>query len=377
MCGHVGIAGNLEYKDEDTMKRLLIFDYFRGKDSTGFAALRKDGEGRIAKIASHPVDLFDMGTFDKALSAYNSSAFIGHNRAATLGVVNGVNAHPFQSGDIIGCHNGTLTKESFKDLKEALQEETGTDSEAIIKCIDRFGIEETVKMLQGAWALVWFDMKKQELYFLRNDERPFWVGYDKSFKKVFWASEWPIMQAALLTGKGDYDLFTTEDNSAYFSTKVNTLYTYDLVSMHEGLYQDRTEFEGKPLKGKEAPKPVTYTGRTSGDPFLIEDTTSTQAGTTTSTTTSPSKRIELEGTVSDPFDGLLDKNEFEIMTKYGCSFCGEEVSFYDEGLKVFLNRRKVLGGCCSGLKENELHVQGSLEKFLQDSTKLASLVVCN
>ena len=40
MCGLVGVAGDLEYKTE-SLFRLLVFDYFRGTDSTGAAWLRR------------------------------------------------------------------------------------------------------------------------------------------------------------------------------------------------------------------------------------------------------------------------------------------------------------------------------------------------
>ena len=128
MCGLVGIAGNLEYKDEATMKRMLILDYFRGTDSTGFAAVKvKEDEVLMTKIASHPIDLFDMGAFKKALNGNTSKVFLGHNRAATVGKVNAVNAHPFQVGDILGVHNGTLDKDSWKRLDETLGYDTDVD----------------------------------------------------------------------------------------------------------------------------------------------------------------------------------------------------------------------------------------------------------
>ena len=378
MCGHVGIAGKLEYRDEDTMKRLLIFDYFRGKDSTGFASLTEKGDARIRKIASHPVDLFDMKKFDKALSAFDSTAFLGHNRAATLGVVNSVNAHPFEAGDIVGAHNGTLTAASFRALEEAIGEETGTDSEAIIKAIDKFGIEKTVPMLEGAWALVWLKKSTQELFFLRNSERPFWLGYSEDFSKVFWASEWPIMQAALMTGKKDYKLHVEDETSAFFETKVDTLYTFDLEGLKQGWFKSRSDFEGETLKGKEVPKKVVNTYTSSGSPFRDEAYGTTSTSTTTSTTISPSKKMDIEATVSDPFDGLLSQDDFDKMSQYGCSYCGAEVDYYEPGNKVWKDRQIVMGPCCSGLKgKNELHVQGSLEKYLQDNTKLTSLVVVN
>jgi len=356
------------------MKRLLIFDYFRGVHSTGFASLHKhDDEGTIVKLASHPVDLFDSKRFDKALSAWNSSVFLGHNRHATAGKVNGVNAHPFQSGDIIGAHNGTLTSESWQDLEEELGYQTGTDSEAIIKCIDKIGIEETVKKLQGAWALVWFDCKKQELYFLRNKERPFWLAHTENFEKVVWASEWPMISAALNLDKKGYDLHTEKNDAAYFATKENVLYTFPLADMAEGLINDRREYEGITLKGREAPKKVVSTG----GPF--PGGTNGGTDTTTSTTTSlssikPLRSLELDGTVSDPFDGLLIREKFEEIAHGGCDWCGGELDFYEQGNVVYLNRDKVIGPRCSGTHMNELHVKGPIEKFLHDNTKLKEKV---
>src|SRR3546814_15519590 len=88
------------------MRRLLVFDYFSGPDSTGFAALRKDGTHRLAKIASNPLNLFDMKRFSEANNGYQSLAFVGHNRFATKGKVNDLNAHPFHYGNIVGAHNG-------------------------------------------------------------------------------------------------------------------------------------------------------------------------------------------------------------------------------------------------------------------------------
>src|SRR3546814_3133548 len=110
--------------------------------------------------------------FSEANNVYQSLAFVGHNRFATKGKVNDLNAHPFHYGNIVGAHNGTLEKSSWDALDKKLGEDTDVDSQAIIKSIATFGIEETVPLLQGAWALVWFDMEAQTLNFLRKDERP-------------------------------------------------------------------------------------------------------------------------------------------------------------------------------------------------------------
>jgi glucosamine 6-phosphate synthetase-like amidotransferase/phosphosugar isomerase protein len=118
MCGLVGIAGKLTVKDEATMKRLFLLDFFRGPDSTGLAAVRGDGNIHVSKLASHPIDLFDSARFKTALSGYNSKIFLGHNRYATKGKVNANNAHPYHYGDIVGAHNGTLSISSWRALEK-------------------------------------------------------------------------------------------------------------------------------------------------------------------------------------------------------------------------------------------------------------------
>src|SRR3546814_11475199 len=64
----------------------------------------------------------------------------GHNRAATKGAVNQENAHPFNHGDIVGCHNGTLYNvtnlDDHKDFK--------VDSENIFYDMSRNGAKATI-----------------------------------------------------------------------------------------------------------------------------------------------------------------------------------------------------------------------------------------
>jgi glucosamine 6-phosphate synthetase-like amidotransferase/phosphosugar isomerase protein len=142
MCGIVGLAGDLFHQDETTIKRLIHLDYLRGQDSTGFAAIRNSGEAVIAKIASHPYNLFDTKRFQQALQYGCSKVFLGHNRAATKGAVNEMNAHPFQVGHITGVHNGTLEAKDFTMLEEMLGEKFNVDSEALFAAIAKFGVEK-------------------------------------------------------------------------------------------------------------------------------------------------------------------------------------------------------------------------------------------
>lgn len=365
MCGLVGVAGKLEFKDEATVKRLLIYDYFRGPDSTGIAVVNKDGtEAKVVKIASHPLDLFDMNKFKAALSGYQSSVFMGHNRAATKGAVNAINAHPYEFGHIVGAHNGTLSASTFAKLNEKLGEKFEVDSQAVFACIAKFGIEETVALFQesvegkqcpDAWALVWFDFEERTLNFLRNKERPFWYSYSKEFDRLFWASEWPMIDAAVKLSVQGYDLYADPDKGyRFWQTPENVHFKFDIDKLRAGS-ETKPKPVAKELKGK-APAPVGTTAATGTGPFGRQNsgTSGSGSGKTTSTTTSrgtllgnsADTLVHLFGNKTAPFAGFITAEKFAEIAKYGCSWCGTDVDFEDVGVSVFERDGTVLCPSC-------------------------------
>lgn len=347
MCGLVGMAGKLEFKDEKTMKRLLHFDYFRGPDSTGLAALRKTGDVKIAKIASHPFDLFDSKRFQETLSGFSSLAFIGHNRLATKGAVNSTNAHPYEYGHIVGAHNGTLDQSSWKDLEKAVGEETGVDSQAIFLAISKLGIEETVKLLRGAWALTWIDTKEGTMNFLRNKERPLWYCYTEAFDKLFWASEYWMMQTAISQSDQSYKIYTEEKtNHRFWQFEENWWYRIPLEELASGS-KSRPRVRVKELKGKE---PVQ--GATSAfayDPFhRSRSTPSTMIPRSRPSTASGDvKVIELIGSSKTPFGSYISKHRFDQIAKYGCSWCQDDVQYEQPGISIYPEHDMILCPACS------------------------------
>lgn len=353
MCGHVGVAGKLEFKDEATAKRLLLFDYFRGPDSTGFAAVSGDSKtATVVKMASHPVDLFDSKRFVSALSGWNSSVFLGHNRLATKGAVSGVNAHPFHYGDIIGAHNGTLTMWSWDKLNEINGEKSDVDSQAVFMAIDKVGIEEVAPVLQGAWALVWYDMAAKTLNFLKNKERPLWYAYDKEFKRVFWSSEWPAMDAAISMSTQGYEMYHNDEGHRFFSFKDNWLYTYDMDELREG-YKSLPNPRMAELKGKEVVSVVnTYHGSGTA-PFQR-----TNSGSPTGCTSNKGKKpkvVNLMGTADNPFDGVVSEARLNELAKYGCSWCSSTLDFTEPGVTIFDTQDSILCPTCSGHDHNRVY----------------------
>ena len=366
----MGIAGDLAYKDEQTMKRLLLLDYFRGPDSTGFAAIKHNGDAKISKVASNPLDLFEMASFKAALSGSSCKAFIGHNRMATRGGVNTANAHPFQYDHIIGAHNGTLDLMSTGRLEDALGEKFSVDSQALFAAIAKLGIKATIKLCTtgrdshtGAWSLVWYDQNEGSLNFLRNDHRPMWYAYSDDFKQVFYASEWQMIEAAVKMSVNGYKLYQEDKtNYQFWATPVDTHLKFDLDVLKKGGASYKPK--AVEIKGRE---PVPVVSTTGQDPFYRNGTggnsgkNPTGFHTTPSSTTNlgPNQKhsskdsgevsvVHLLGDIGKPLAGYIDPIKFHQLSKYGCCWCGGDVQFNTPGVTIYDRDDLLLCPPCSG-----------------------------
>lgn len=186
------MAGNITPKEEKMMRVLLVLDTLRGEHSTGLAAIARYTDPLIAKSVGPAHDLFDTAQYTRAMARQNK-VFIGHNRYATTGKINRASAHPFEFGDIIGAHNGTLTNKGGLDGGHNFE----VDSQALYNHISKHGVQDAVNKVGGAWALTWWDGADKTLNVLRNKERPLYLAPSKDDKTVFWASEhWMLIVAA-------------------------------------------------------------------------------------------------------------------------------------------------------------------------------------
>ncbi len=186
-------------------------------DSTGIAAVRPTGETLVTKSVGDPFQLFDQGRTQEILRGTNN-VLMGHGRAATVGKVTRRNAHPFEFETLIGCHNGTLTNRH--NMKYGNRYDT--DSEALLAQIEDDGVEKTFEKLQGAWAITWYDKEKKQLNFLRNKERPLFLGFTSDKLTLLWASEKWMLQVAANRNKLEVKAENIEE------LPINTLHTITL-----------------------------------------------------------------------------------------------------------------------------------------------------
>jgi len=170
---------------------LYLSGGFRGRDGAGVVSVNNIGNVQLAKAAL-PVDTF-LATkeYDKLQtdSFRNGWALMGHNRSATRGSITDENSHPFVVDDkIVLMHNGTFNGDAHKAIKD-----TEVDSEAIAHALaENDNVEEALRRVNAAYALIWYNVEKKQLHVIRNMQRPLW--YMETHDSHIYASEEVFLQ---------------------------------------------------------------------------------------------------------------------------------------------------------------------------------------
>lgn len=193
MCGLVGFYSTTAATDSELQlfKNLLLVDQIRGMHATGVAKVKiKENTAVIHKKALDAVDFLALDETKDFLTKDRGNIYIGHNRYATMGnKADHDNAHPFQQDHITLVHNGSVDSWGLDKLEGVDDIDVKVDSHMVCKTIAKHGIKKAVEEhLSGAFALVWWDTNERSLNFIRNGDRPLYLGITTSGCLV-WASE--------------------------------------------------------------------------------------------------------------------------------------------------------------------------------------------
>lgn len=222
MCGIIGEFNN-NFSFNDNSRRGFITEALtcgvvRGHDSTGILAVKRNNPKEVftyKKAVAGP-DFVQLNKYEKFLSEIPSYRFVvGHNRWATKGGVSSKTAHPFTNGNISLVHNGTLTWHENLNTKDKYT----VDSEAICAAFNENGARETIKKLNGAYALVWYDSDKEKMYMVRNKERPLYYATVKDSDTIIFASEYGML--AWLGNRNGYKI------KEIYDVEVDVLHEFD------------------------------------------------------------------------------------------------------------------------------------------------------
>lgn len=365
MCGLVGVAGNIAKAEKDMFNYLLLVDSLRGEDSTGAGLVEKFNDNyMIHKRVGNPFNLMSDRKYEKATNK-NLRVMLGHNRFATQGGINEINAHPFDFDNIFGAHNGTLRNQRLLPDHKDFE----VDSENIFYSINKDGIEETAMKLDGAFALTWWNKEDETINFFKNDERTFWFCHNKTGDAVFWASEIPFLEfAAKKAGieitkplsPRKHNLFTTKitgsgkippfyggelkaykppfSGGKYVSTKTNNEYTYHYNNTKQVEHKKKTDEQEFIMFQSESPSV------TNDQALAVFNSNWTQA-----------ERLPT-GSFLGHNKKIISPPNMEKILKKGCSYCTSPVEVDETKQKqpFWLNRENdyMCDDCVDYLTEN-------------------------
>jgi glutamine---fructose-6-phosphate transaminase (isomerizing) len=199
MCGIIGYIG--ERKAQPILLNGLKRLEYRGYDSAGICTVKGNKNSLSIRKLSGKIKALEQLLNKNPISGIVG---IGHNRWATHGAPNQINAHPHMdcSGELAVVHNGII--ENYSQLKAELIKEghkfkSQTDTEVIAHLIEQFlknsrleeAVRKAVLKLEGSFALAVISSQEPDKLIGARLGSPLIVGVGK--KENFLASDAPAI----------------------------------------------------------------------------------------------------------------------------------------------------------------------------------------
>lgn len=209
MCGLYGFVGKPKHADKvaQLVCAMAVVSEERGTDSTGYVAASPDNYYIMRRVdRAGKVFTASMQAEIKMMIEEGVNVFIGHNRRASAGAVNAENCHPFQGDKYFLAHNGHAPEARRILAREGLTTKGDTDSEAILKIMEKRGnVEDNTDLLNeiDGYSLVLFDYQrgKDKVYFARDNYPLYVVDLRKSLGiRVFISTKDLLGKALKLMG---------------------------------------------------------------------------------------------------------------------------------------------------------------------------------
>ena len=183
MCGHFGVIykglNGMYQAHANIFKEGLYADALRGEDATGVCAVSNDGSVEVIKEATEASWFLSTKEYKEISeqAVKTGKALLGHNRKATVGGHADANAHPFVIDDeLVFIHNGSLTNwKQWGYDTEVDSNSLGHLIKDALRSDNESALSEAFSKVNGAYACVWYDLKKHEVCLIRNSQRPMFI----------------------------------------------------------------------------------------------------------------------------------------------------------------------------------------------------------
>ena len=191
MCGIIGIITINPVRIYTSILNSLVQLQNRGYDSSGIGLL-KEGKIQVQKFSSDNNETSIQKLYNSSyqLSDENATIGFGHNRWATHGKKDDINAHPHVSEKELFSivHNGII--ENYQPLKEKMlkfgyQFSSQTDTEVIVSLLEHYykqnndvyqAISQTIQEIEGTYGLIIIHKDSPDSIFAVRNGSPLLVG---------------------------------------------------------------------------------------------------------------------------------------------------------------------------------------------------------
>jgi len=270
MCGISGFVFLQGIKRDESMmtKVRFIFDQLayetqqRGEHATGIASFRRDGSYEFYK---KDINADKMTTQDKSyrkivnsFDANETSVVLLHTRYFTKGKPeNNLNNHPFDIGNIVGIHNGSVKNDDQLFKRYGFNRIGEVDSEIIFQLINyynkegialtglRKALEDT--RIRGLFALAFVHKNNPNMLHLIKQEKPMYIAYwqeagivifnsiDSYILNAFHTLERVGHAFGINDAKQDVEIKKVADDS-YFTVNANAKTLEEAISKPVAIY---------------------------------------------------------------------------------------------------------------------------------------------
>ena len=306
MCGMCGVLSTqvLPPVVVNLFEQLLLINTLRGEYGAGVGMVpqRTSRSIKVVRTVNDPLDGQFQVDMRRAV-AKKPVILFGHTRFPTTGSLELTHVHPFETGKIIGMHNGTM--EHICGVKP---EKTENDSQLLMSALAEKGPEETIRNSLGAYALVWLNTTQDTINFLRNKDRPLAFGTSEDMPDcLFWSSEALALEFILRRN--------TKTNPKIYLCPADTLICFSLRS------KTLTPVYHGELSSLSVPKAPSVSNVLALPP---PKTTSTAP-----VVCKPDENGKHEFWYKTFEEELVDEQKLKLILASGCTFCTRQASWYD------------------------------------------------
>jgi glucosamine 6-phosphate synthetase-like amidotransferase/phosphosugar isomerase protein len=362
MCGINGMVflkgvkrnANMMSKIRFIFDQLLYETQDRGEHATGIASFKRDGSYELHK---KDINADKMTTKDEAyrkivegFNAKETSVIISHTRYYTKGKPdNNLNNHPFDIGNVVGLHNGSIKNDDFLFSKYAKEfTRIGeVDSEIIFQLINHYnqegityaGLKKALEdtFLKGVFALAFVHKNNPNMLNLVKQEKPMYVAYGQEAGIVIFNSDDDYIKNAFHTLERVGHAFGLKNVKQNVSCKKVNEDTYLTVNADATTLEDAIS---EPVKLYIESSTYTYTNTSNRGTSTSNYGSRTKSKYETVTATD-SKGLVLQGEIDTATGEVIiwTKDNETVITEeteiYECYECGDPMT--DEDLQATFN----------------------------------------